>query len=93
MTSNCSRVGGSPISRLDVVAMIHNIRNKTCDIREYSVGGYGVCEVVEENYSLFAAKIMAQSYTRNFKLPNLTPNDGKFDPAYHVQHYATWITI
>ena len=50
--------GVTPTTGLDVVTMIHNLRNEVRDLREYGIGGstYGV---VEENSSPFTAQILA----------------------------------
>ena len=84
--------GVTPTTGLDMVTMIHNLRNEVRDLREYGIGGsaYGV---VEENSSPFTTQILAEVCTGNFKLPNLAPYDGKADPAYHIQHYETWMTM
>ena len=84
--------GVTPTTGLDVVTMIHNLRNEVRDLREYGIGG-SASGVVEENSSPFTAQILAEVCTGNFKLPNLTPYDGKVDPAYHIQHYETWMTM
>ena len=84
--------GVTPTTGLDVITMIHNLRNEVRDLREHGIGGsaYGV---VEEKSSPFTAQILAEVCTGNFKLPNLSPYDGKADPAYHIQHYETWMTM
>ena len=84
--------GVTPTTGLDVVTMIHNLRNEVQDFREYGIRGstYGV---VEENSSPFTAQILAKVCMGNFKLPNLAPYDGKADLAYHIQHYETWMTM
>ena len=41
----------------------------------------------------FTAHILAEVCTQNFKLSNLAPHDGKANPAYHIQHYETWMMM
>ena len=77
---------------LDIVTMIHNLRNEVRDLCEGGLAGdpYGV---VEEHSSPFTAQIMAEVCTRNFKLSNLPLYNGKTDPTYLIQHYETWMTM
>lgn len=83
--------GVTPPTGIDVVIMIHNLRNKIHDIRDSGVGGYRAYSVIEEISSSFTAQILAQSCMGNF--PNLALYDGNADPSYHILHYETWMEM
>ena len=84
--------GVTPNTGLDVVTMIHNLRNEVRDPHEGGLAG-DTYRVVEEHSSPFTAQILAEVCTGNFKLSNLPPYNGKTDPTYHIQHYETWMTM